>query len=288
MERRILKPRESFAQKEEDWQTIVSICSNEEPHLDLFAETLFQRILARTTPIGDGDKTYSLRGCTPLTVKRLLLEMHPQAIRRISGERFQNIVTSTSSPLPDPSKPYAGVYMAGYLQRRKQPMSIRTVLRIANILLDTARTKRALIPATAGSRLLKGCEALGKAWRMVLEDLKLWVDLYEFALDDDNPIDSPCPDTVKGRVFDQPFPFSPVYTGYSKTPGTRWSQHRAGNSLKQRSWLIVVPRGECDGILHVVNILNERCEGLDLELHALPLWTSFHQNHDIGRVCSLV
>jgi len=183
--------RGTFAQKEEDWESIVWICSNEEPHLDLFAHTLFQRILARTTPIGDGDKTYSTRGCTELTVKQLLLELHPQAVHTISGQRFEALVTSTSSPLASPSKPYAGVYMAGFLQRKKLPLQIRSVLRLSNSLLHTDKLKRALSPATASSRLLKGFQALGKAWRMVLEDLNLWVDLYEFSLDDDSAIDSP-------------------------------------------------------------------------------------------------
>jgi hypothetical protein len=187
---RILKKRKTFAQKEEDWESIISICSNEEPHLDLFAHTLFQRILARTTPIGEDDKTYSTRGCTELTVKQLLLELNPQAVHTISGQRFETIVTSTSSTLPDPSKPYAGVYMAGFLQRNKPPLHIRSVLRLANILIHTARL-RALSPATAGSRLLKGCEVTGKAGRMVLEDSNLCVHLYEFSLDDDSAIDSP-------------------------------------------------------------------------------------------------
>ena len=219
-----------FAEKEEYFEKIQEMVSNREPQLGMFAAELYSRIKGRITPLEPESPSYSVRGADVVTVKRLLLELHPKAIKHLAEFRLPEMFPDEKSPFPDPDKPYAGIYAGGYLEN-EQDISIRTAIRLANILVHEDRLERAVFSGVMSDGLVTACKKLGKAWRTILKELMIWEDLVEFTLDEEDPLHSPMPDVLRRSRYEGQFPFSPLYCGYSKDPETRHRYHHRSNYL---------------------------------------------------------
>jgi len=102
-------------------------------------------------------------------MKRLLLELHPHAIKHLSEFRLPEIFHAEKTPFPDPQKPYAGIYAGSYIENG-QDISIRTAIRPANIFLHEGRLAPAVFPGVMSDGFANACKRLAKRGAQFLKN----------------------------------------------------------------------------------------------------------------------
>ena len=201
-----------------------------EPEVDVLADYLFQQIITRNIKGETNNGRFTNRTPkTALDVKILLFQLHPQALNLLCKHRFDEFFPTPVSPFPDPSKPYPGVYIAGFLDHGKG-MTVRDAIRLANVFLDSHNLKRVMYPVKPGDSHLGAAEEIGTAWKAILSGMELWREDFEefgFLLNENDVIPSDVPEQLQDDHYQVLFPYSPVYVGYSTDPQRRFTFHKS-------------------------------------------------------------
>jgi hypothetical protein len=242
-----------------EWEELFTV---EEPHVTAYAKLIREQLQSRKTPIPTIHSTaHHLRVHTHTQIKRILLQFHPRAVELLSKCAIEEILTTKPTPFPETEKSFTGVYIGGYLHADCSGLSIRDVVRLANVLLDKEKIMDILDGISPGYSTFKAARKLGESWRDSCRQLGLWADVNEvegnaeFTEDEDEDeedeeVEDPeeedeepqssqvdlesddesaaGPRELQSKSFSRPFPFSPCYVGYGKTPDSRIKDHLAG------------------------------------------------------------
>ena len=208
------------------WEPFFSI---EEPEVDVFAHELLRRVKARRSPVFPlQDPSEWFKNKTVADIKAILFQLHRRTIPLLTSKPLSDIFkNSRRTPLPDPARPFPGIYVGAFLDGGVDGMNLRDAIRLANILKDSRKLERVIAPHKMEKGTRRGAKLVGEAWKRTLEEMSAWMDLDGFAEmeDEDEVLEQPCPKELLDDRYNELFPFSPIYTGYSKHPDKRYRQH---------------------------------------------------------------
>jgi hypothetical protein len=210
-------------------------------------------------------------------IKDILLQTHPDTLKSIT-EGPLSVLLDDSSHLPDIETDYPCVYMGGFAQKnRRNGLTYRDIIRLGNVLVDSTQLSNAIQPYGMGEMTAAAAREVGEVWRRGVEESIPWIHLHEFGIEDVVTVDQP--PELDAACFDEAYPYQPYYVGYSLEPLRRIKVHRSSPPIPSD----LVAR-DLHSLNHVINVLVEKLNGVDLKFHAVLLWTSWHGSHYQGQV----
>jgi hypothetical protein len=143
-----------------------------EPALDILAYELLRRIKQRKNPIPNMIRSATwLKKYTEIDVKRLLLLLDPELLPLLVSKSHREMM-KLGAPFPDPQKPYAGVYMGGFLVQSDRAFNKGEIVRLANVLKQPLKVQAVLekFDQFANPTTMASAETLGRSWKTMLEE----------------------------------------------------------------------------------------------------------------------
>lgn len=168
-----------------------SILKTTEPELDLLSDRIIKKFSTRTSPIPNSKKPTWLQAHRKEHVKRLLLFVERDLVPTLANN-FATIFATDGPPLPHPKRDYPCVYAGTYLHEDGSEMSVRDVIRLANVLCRPSITMAILesYGQFMGPGTAKGAKMFGDAWKQILKERDLWENVEEFGEEQDCDVEA--------------------------------------------------------------------------------------------------
>jgi hypothetical protein len=220
----------------------------QEPFVSEFVHLLVSRIQARTPPVSLPRSRFRLemvKKATKMRTKQFVLQFPDEFLKAIVLEPFHHTIQSMRKYLVAGDCNYPCLYIGHFEHRDNSPLSIRDICRLANILISKTKTQDAIEDMKMGELTQLAVTALGNYWKASLEEIGCWkttshepegealfTDDLEPEQDDEESEGNEDPKAtgplnLRGTRFSEPFPFSPLYTGYTECPKTRLPRHNS-------------------------------------------------------------
>jgi hypothetical protein len=197
----------------------------------------------------------------------------------ITSKPLSEYVEADLSPLTDDSQSYPAVYLGGFVHEDGTGLNFRDIIRIANILQDPEQLELVLSDHFVGRKTLEAAVHLGEILKKGVEESGRWTFLEEITTDE---IDTfPIPRELNAAQYDELYPYPPCYVGYSIDPHGRYDAYSSCTFFATK--LNIAPN-TIKSLNHVMNIIADKLDGLDIQWRMKYLWTSWHQYHKLGPV----